>query len=62
MASTARPPGSRFRGPLTELPRFTQLGPGSGIWHSIYVEGARIRVHRRFFMDVAAADAVLATR
>jgi hypothetical protein len=48
--------------PLTELPRFTTLGPASGVWHSIYVEGARIRVHRRFFKDIAAADAVLAPR
>jgi hypothetical protein len=42
------------------LPRATVLGPGSGIWHPIEVAGQKLRVHRRFFKDLRAADALLA--
>lgn len=41
---------------VAELPRSTRLGPGSGIWHVIPVDGQKIRVHRRFFKDIEAAD------
>ncbi|MDQ2983941.1 MAG: hypothetical protein M3R70_08485 [Actinomycetota bacterium] len=40
-----------------ELPRRTKLGPLSGLWGSIDLDGTRYWVHRRFFKDVDAADA-----
>jgi hypothetical protein len=46
----------KARGVLTELPRSTQLGPAAGIWHVIEVNGEKLRVHRRFFKDLATAD------
>lgn len=46
----------RARGLVAELPRATRLGPGSGMWHVIPVDGAKIRVPRRFFKDIEAAD------
>ena len=48
----------KARGVITELPRSTQLGPGSGVWHVIMVDGEKLRVHRRFFKDLASADMV----
>ncbi|HET6152277.1 MAG TPA: PH domain-containing protein [Marmoricola sp.] len=39
-----------------ELPRTTQLGPGSKIWHVINTGSENLRVHRRFFKDLAEAD------
>ncbi len=48
------------RGVVMELPRATRLGPGSGIWHRIPAGGETLRVHRRFFKDIDAADAVSA--
>ena len=42
---------------LGELPRSTRLGPANGIWHVIEVNGEKLRVHRRFFKDLEAADA-----
>jgi hypothetical protein len=47
------------RSVLTELPRSTRLGPGSGIWHVINVNGEKLRVHRRFFKDLETADAAI---
>jgi len=38
------------------LPRATLLGPANGIWHAIETPSGKIRVHRRFFKDIAAAD------
>jgi hypothetical protein len=49
------------RGVVTELPRSTRLGPPSGLWHRIPAGGETLRVHRRFFKDIEAADAALAT-
>jgi hypothetical protein len=46
----------KARGVLTELPRSTRLGPGSGVWHVIPVGQEKLRVHRRFFKDLQAAD------
>jgi len=46
----------RARGVVTELPRSTRLGPGSGMWHQIPAGQERLRVHRRFFKDLEAAD------
>ena len=44
------------RGVITELPRSTRLGPGSGLWHQIDVGPETIRVHRRFYPDLDFAD------
>ena len=44
------------RGVVTELPRSTRLGPGSGMWHQVPAGGETLRVHRRFFKDLEAAD------
>jgi hypothetical protein len=46
----------RARGVVTELPRSTTLGPGSGIWHKIPAGSENLYVHRRFFKDIAVAD------
>ena len=50
----------KARGVVTELPRSTRLGPGSGVWHQIPVGSETLRVHRRFFKDLDTADAALA--
>jgi len=49
------------KGAVTELPRATQLGPASGVWHVIPVNGERLHVHRRFFKEIRTADAALST-
>ena len=46
----------KARGVVTELPRSTRLGPGSGMWHQIPAGSETLRVHRRFFKDLEAAD------
>lgn len=51
----------KAQGVVGELPRTTQLGPGSGVWHVVNANGEKLRVHRRFFKDLAAADAAVAT-
>jgi hypothetical protein len=48
------------RGVVTELPRSTRLGPGTGMWHQIPVGEETLRVHRRFFKDIETADAAAA--
>jgi hypothetical protein len=48
------------RGVVTELPRSTRLGPGTGIWHRIPAGNENLRVHRRFFKDIEAADTAVA--
>ena len=48
------------RGVVTELPRSTRLGPGTGIWHKIPAGEETLRVHRRFFKDLETADSVSA--
>lgn len=48
------------RGVVTELPRSTRLGPGTGLWHQIPAGGETLRVHRRFFKDIETADAAAA--
>jgi hypothetical protein len=48
---------SKARGIVAELPRSTRLGPPSGgLWHVIPVGNEKLRVHRRFFKDIQAAD------
>jgi hypothetical protein len=51
----------KAKGVVTELPRSTRLGPGKGAWHVIGVGTEKLRVHRRFYKDLAAADATVAT-
>jgi hypothetical protein len=51
----------KARGVVMELPRSTRLGPGTGLWHKIPASQETLRVHRRFFKDIEAADAALAT-
>ena len=46
----------RARGVVTELPRSTRLGPGTGMWHQVPAGSETLRVHRRFFKDLEAAD------
>jgi hypothetical protein len=41
------------------LPRSTQLGPASGLWHPIDTDAGKLRVKRYFFKDIAAADAAI---
>ena len=46
----------RARGVVTELPRSTRLGPGSGLWHQVKAGEETLRVHRRFYNDLDFAD------
>jgi len=46
----------KARGVVESLPRGTVLGPGKGIWHAIETPSDTLRVHRRFFKDLEAAD------
>jgi hypothetical protein len=48
------------RGVVTELPRSTRLGPGSGVWHRVLAGNENLRVHRRFYKDMETADRALA--
>jgi hypothetical protein len=48
------------RGVVTELPRATRLGPGSGVWHRVQAGNENLRVHRRFYKDMETADRALA--
>jgi hypothetical protein len=48
----------KARGVVMELPRSTRLGPGTGLWLQIPAGQETLRVHRRFFKDVEAADSV----
>src|ERR1700734_834423 len=50
----------KARGVVTELPRSTRLGPGTGVWHRVPAGNETLRVHRRFFKDIETADAVIA--
>ena len=47
------------RAVLVELPRSTRLGPASGCSHTIPAGEEILKVHRRFFGDIAAADNAL---
>src|SRR6202167_1759280 len=46
----------KARGVVTELPRSTRLGPGTGVWHRVPAGRETLRVHRRFFKDLDTAD------
>jgi hypothetical protein len=49
----------KARGVVVELPRSTRLGPAAGLWHRIPAGQENLRVHRRFFKDIQAADNAL---
>jgi hypothetical protein len=49
----------KARGVVTELPRSTRLGPGTGMWHQIPAGQEKLRVHRRFFKDLDTADSTV---
>jgi hypothetical protein len=51
----------KARGVVMELPRPTRLGPATGVWHQIPAGREKLRVHRRFFKDLRAADSAVAT-
>ena len=51
----------KAHGIVAELPRSTRLGPPSGLWHVVPVDGKKLRVHRRFFKDIEIADTAQAT-
>ena len=51
----------KAHGVVAELPRSTRLGPATGVWHVIPVGEEKLRVHRRFFKDIEAADAQMVT-
>jgi len=46
----------KAKGIVTELPRSTRMGNGSGAWHVVTLGQEKLRVHRRFFKDLAEAD------
>ncbi len=48
------------RGVVTELPGSTRFGPGAGVWHRVLLGRENLRIHRRFFKDIQAADRALA--
>jgi hypothetical protein len=50
----------KARGVVTELPRSTRLGPATGLWHRIQAGPETLRVHRRFFKELQAADGAVA--
>lgn len=56
----ADPTWKSVKGVAAELPRSTRLGPPGGLlWHVIPIGEEKLRVHRRFFKDIRAADAAV---
>jgi hypothetical protein len=53
---------AKAKGVVAEVPRTTQLGPGTGVWHVLPLNGEKLRIHRRFYKDIAAADGALTAR
>lgn len=51
---------TKARSVVMELPRSTRLGPGTGMWHQVPAGSETLRVHRRFFKDIEAADGLAA--
>ncbi len=51
---------SKPRQLIASLPRTTDLGAPSGLWHVVELNGERLRVHKRFHKDVAGVQAALA--
>jgi hypothetical protein len=42
---------------LATLPRDRQIGPVSGVWAKVSLDGESLWVHKRFHKEIAAADA-----
>jgi hypothetical protein len=51
----ARPTGE----PLHEAPRTTQIGPAKGVIYNMTSLGIPLQITRRYYKDVAAADAAI---
>jgi hypothetical protein len=49
--------GTSAKEVMARLPRGTRLGPASGMWAKISVNGEQQWVHKRFHGDIARADA-----
>jgi hypothetical protein len=49
--------GTSAKQVMARLPRGTRLGPASGMWAKISVNGEQQWVHKRFHGDIARADA-----
>jgi hypothetical protein len=49
----------KARGVVTELPRSTRLGPGTGLWQRVQAGQENLRIHRRFFKDLETADTTM---
>jgi hypothetical protein len=58
---TGKLSAKKARSVVTELPRSTRLGPGSGVWHVIPVGQEKLHVHRVYFKDLQTADSALGT-
>lgn len=46
--------------PVARIPRETRIGPVKGLWGVTEATGEKLRVHKRFHKDIAAADAEIA--
>lgn len=51
---------SKVTGIEARLPRSTRIGPVSGLWGSTDALGKKLWIHKRFHLDVLAADTELA--
>jgi hypothetical protein len=49
--------GTNAKSVVARLPRQTRFGALKGLWARIELDGQRMWVHKRFFKDVAEADA-----
>lgn len=58
-ASKLLPSKPKGDAPIARIPRATRLGPVSGLWGTTEATGEKLRVHKRFHKDIAAADAEL---
>lgn len=52
--------GTSAKQVLARLPRGTRIGPVSGMWAKVEINGERQWIHKRFHGDVARADSVAA--
>ena len=42
---------------VARLPKSTKIGPVSGVWAKVQLQGEKYYIHKRFHKDVEAADA-----
>ena len=50
--------GTSAKEVIARLPRATRLGPVSGLWAKVDINGEKNYIHKRFHGDVARADSV----